>query len=101
MDRGYDARLVVPARRKIVDPLEPGDGSITYSLADFGTAGSTGVRRGEDYQRNYFMGRYGGIRDVDIVPFLKKQVEQGVSMEPMPDGVADQDTRTTTNGEVV
>lgn len=63
---------------KIVDPGEEGDGSITYALSDFGTSGSAGVRRGEDYQRNYFLGRYGGIRDVDLVPFLREQVERGL-----------------------
>ncbi|MBR3313984.1 MAG: hypothetical protein IKG18_07585 [Atopobiaceae bacterium] len=63
---------------KIVDPGEEGDGSITYALSDFGTSGSAGVRRGEDYQRNYFLGRYDGIRDVDLVPFLREQVESGL-----------------------
>ena len=60
------------------------DGSVTYALSDFGTSGSAGVRRGEDYQRNYFLGRYGGIRDVDLVPFLREQVGQGLSMDLTP-----------------
>ena len=74
---------------KIVDPGDEGDGSITYALSDFGTSGSAGVRRGEDYQRNYFLGRYGGIRDVDLVPFLREQVERGLSMDLTRDASAD------------
>ena len=37
-----------------------------YSLADFGTSGANGVRKGEDYLKNYFVNRYGAIRDVDF-----------------------------------
>ena len=84
---------------KIVDPGEAGDGSMTYALSDFGTAGSAGVRRGEDYQRGYLMGRYGGIRDVDLVPFLREQVEKGFSMDLTPEGTVDGDDGTAANGE--
>lgn len=70
---------------KIVESDDAGGGSVTYALSDFGTSGSTGVRRGEDYQRNYFLGRYGGIRDVDLVPFLREQVERGLSMDLTPE----------------
>jgi len=36
-----------------------------YSLSDFGTAGKSGVRKNEDYMKNYFVDRYGAIKDVD------------------------------------
>ena len=86
---------------KIVDPGEAGDGSVTYALSDFGTAGSAGVRRGEDYQRNYFMGRYGGIRDVDLVPFLREQVERGLTMDLTPEGEIGGDAGRAAAGEAV
>lgn len=35
-----------------------------YSLSDFRTA--AGVRKGEDYMNNYFVSRYGAIKDVDF-----------------------------------
>lgn len=86
---------------KIVEPDDEGDGSVTYALSDFGTSGSAGVRRGEDYQRNYFLGRYGGIRDVDLVPFLRKQVQRGLSMDLTPEGPSIQNAQTTVTGEVL
>jgi AAA15 family ATPase/GTPase len=42
-----------------------------YSLSDFGTTGDKGVRKDEDYQRNYFISRYGAIRDIDFTPFFE------------------------------
>lgn len=48
--------------------------SVQYSLADFGTSGPSGVRRGEDYLRNYFVDRYGAIREVDFAPILRKLI---------------------------
>ncbi len=40
--------------------------SIHYSLSDFGTAGKAGVRKNEDYMKNYFIDRYGAIKDIDF-----------------------------------
>lgn len=37
-----------------------------YSLSDFGTSGKNGVRNGEDYMKNYFINKYGAIRNVDF-----------------------------------
>ena len=42
------------------------NGSIHYSLSDFGTSGSKGVRNTEDYMTNYFMNKYGAIQDIDF-----------------------------------
>ena len=44
--------------------------SIHYALSDFKTA--DGVRKGEDYLNNYFVSRYGAIKDVDFGPILEK-----------------------------
>jgi len=41
-------------------------GSIHYSLSDFGTNGSKGVRNTEDYMKNYFINKYGAIKDIDF-----------------------------------
>ena len=43
-----------------------------YSLADFGTSGENGVRKGEDYLKNYFISKYGAISDIDLTPLFKK-----------------------------
>jgi len=91
----------VTLKPEIVDPDDAGDGSVTYALSDFGTSGSAGVRRGEDYQRNYFLGRYGGIRDVDLVPFLRKQVERGLSMDLKPGDLPAKDDSDDTAKEAV
>lgn len=40
--------------------------SIHYSLSDFGTNGSKGVRNTEDYMKNYFINKYGAIKDIDF-----------------------------------
>ena len=46
-----------------------GDCSFHYSLSDFKTA--NGIRKGEDYMKNYFVNRYGAICDVDFSPILE------------------------------
>jgi AAA15 family ATPase/GTPase len=46
--------------------------SIHYSLSDFGTSGLTGVRKNEDYMSNYFVDRYGAIKDIDFTPMVKQ-----------------------------
>lgn len=37
-----------------------------YSLSDFGTIGKNGVRKNEDYMKNYFISQYGAISDIDF-----------------------------------
>lgn len=46
-----------------------------YSLSDFGTAGSGGVRQGKDYMKGYFLDRFGAIRDVDFTPVFEHIIE--------------------------
>lgn len=43
-----------------------------YSLSDFGTAGKGGVRKNEDYMKNYFVDRYGAIKDIDFAPIFEE-----------------------------
>lgn len=46
--------------------------SIHYSLSDFKTA--DGTRKGEDYMKNYFISKYGAIKDVDFSGILDEIV---------------------------
>ena len=56
--------------------------SMHYSLSDFGTAGENGVRKNEDYMKNYFIDRYGALDNIDfsscITTFIKKQNERNL-----------------------
>ena len=65
---------------KFVERDEQTHGSTSYSLSDFGTAGAKGVRKNEDYMRNYFIDRYGAIRDVDFLPIFEKLLGHGSEM---------------------
>lgn len=48
-----------------------------YSLSDFGTQGSEGVRKEENYLDKYFVSKYGAIKDVDFSDIFLKAVEEG------------------------
>ena len=45
--------------------------SSLYSLSDFKTVGKTGVRKNEDYMKNYYVNRYGAIKDIDFSPVFE------------------------------
>ncbi len=49
--------------------------STHYSLSDFGTAGKAGVRKNEDYMKNYFIDRYGATKDVDFTPLFENLLQ--------------------------
>lgn len=49
--------------------------SIHYSLSDFGTTGKNGVRKNEDYLKNYFISRYGAIKDIDFTPIFESLLD--------------------------
>ena len=57
---------------KFVEREDETGNSIHYALSDFKTA--DGVRKGEDYMNNYFVSRYGAIKDVDFSPILEKVI---------------------------
>lgn len=57
---------------KFVEREDETGNSIHYALSDFKT--SDGVRKGEDYMNNYFVSRYGAIKDVDFSPILEKVI---------------------------
>ena len=56
---------------KFVERESQSNNSTLYSLSDFGTAGESGVRRNEDYMKNYFVSRYGAISDIDFAPLFE------------------------------
>ena len=56
---------------KFVDRDEETHCSTHYSLSDFGTAGPKGVRKTEDYMKNYFVDRYGAINTIDLAPIIR------------------------------
>ena len=49
--------------------------SILYALSDFKTTGEKGVRKHEDYMKNYFVSRYGGIKDVDFSSIFEELLD--------------------------
>lgn len=54
-------------------------GSCLYSLSDFATyskGGKTGVRKSEDYMKNYFVDRYGAIESIDFTPVFEELLHQ-------------------------
>ena len=54
-------------RRDEIKFVEKDDnGSIHYSLSDFKTNGEKGVRNSEDYMKNYFINKYGAIKNIDF-----------------------------------
>ena len=47
-----------------------------YSLSDFGTAGENGVRKGDDYMKNYFVSQYGAIKNIDFSPIFEDLISK-------------------------
>lgn len=56
---------------KFVERDEDTHTSSIYALSDFGTSGKNGVRKGEDYMKNYFIDQYGAISDIDFTDLIK------------------------------
>lgn len=68
-----DASLFRRDEIKFIERSDETSYSTHYSLSDFKTA--DGVRKGEDYMSNYFVSRYGAIKDVDFSPIIKKLID--------------------------
>lgn len=56
---------------KFVERDEETHASSIYALSDFGTVGEKGVRKNEDYMKNYFIDQYGAISDIDFTELIK------------------------------
>lgn len=50
--------------------------SVLYALSDFGTTGEKGVRKHEDYMKNYFISQYGAIKDIDFTPIFEELISK-------------------------
>ena len=57
---------------KFVERDRETGGSTCYALSDFGTSGPSGVRKGDDYMKSYFVSRYGAIEDIDFTPVFEE-----------------------------
>lgn len=64
---------------KFVERDENTGKSIQYALSDFKTA--DGFRKGEDYMNNYFISRYGAIKEIDFSPIFEKIIASGEVVE--------------------
>ena len=62
---------------KFVERDEETHYSEHYSLSDFGTSGTVSVRQNQDYMKNYFINRYGAIKDIDFSPIFEELVVRG------------------------
>lgn len=67
-----DSSLLRRDEIKFVERDDVTGNSVHYALSDFKTA--DGIRKGEDYMNNYFVSRYGAIKDVDFSPILEKVI---------------------------
>ena len=66
---------------KFVERREDERTSRLYALSDFGTTGERGVRKGEDYITNYFINKYGAIKDIDFADLFQAAVEGATGKE--------------------
>lgn len=53
--------------------------STHYSLSDFKTSGSNGVRKADDYLKHYFLGRYGAVKDIDFYDLFETLIKNNSS----------------------
>ena len=67
-----DSSLLRRDEIKFVERDEETRRSVHYALSDFRTA--DGIRKGEDYMNNYFVSRYGAIREIDFSPILESVI---------------------------
>ena len=49
-----------------------------YALSDFGTTGKNGVRKCDDYMKNYFASQYGAIKSIDFSPVFEEILAEGI-----------------------
>ncbi len=69
-----DASLLRRDEIKFVERDDETGNSEHYALSDFRT--EDGIRKGEDYLNNYFVSRYGAMKDIDFYPVLEKVMSE-------------------------
>ena len=57
--------------------------STHYSLSDFKTSGSNGVRKADDYLKHYFLGRYGAVKDIDFYDLFETLIKNNSSEDDL------------------
>jgi AAA15 family ATPase/GTPase len=62
---------------KFVERSDETNLSTHYALSDFGTSGEKGVRKHEDYMKNYFISQYGAIKDIDFTSIFESLLNDG------------------------
>ena len=67
---------------KFADKNEETSESELYSLSDFGTHGTAGVRKNSDYMRNYFVNKYGAIKELSLSDIFKGLFSDSGQKEP-------------------
>lgn len=67
-----NANLLRRDEIKFVERDSANHTSSLFALSDFGTAGESGVRKNDDYLKNYLANQYGGIADVDFSSVFEK-----------------------------
>ncbi|WP_416181770.1 AAA family ATPase [Acidaminococcus timonensis] len=61
---------------KFVDRDDETHNSEVYALSDFGTHGSTRAKNTNNYMTNYFVNRYGAIKNIDLSDIFTKILEE-------------------------
>lgn len=69
-----DASLLRRDEIKFVERDDVTGHSEHYALSDFKT--KDGIRKGEDYMKNYFVSRYGAIKDIDFSSILEDIINE-------------------------
>lgn len=57
--------------------------STHYSLSDFKTSGSNGVRKADDYLKHYFLGRYGAVKDINFYDLFETLIKNNSSEDDL------------------
>ena len=57
--------------------------STHYSLSDFKTSGSNGVRKADDYLKHYFLGKYGAVKDIDFYDLFETLIKNNSSEDDL------------------
>ena len=57
---------------KFVERDDKTHASTLYALSDFTAAESQNIHKHEDYMKNYFVNRYGAIKDIDFEPIFEE-----------------------------
>ena len=73
--------------------------STLYALSDFGTTGEKGVRKHEDYMKNYFVNQYGAIKDIDFTSIFENILKDRNEVQQMANMKSSQKYYFSVEGE--